>query len=175
MLLIPEPEEHAKYIQIYFLDSQESIEIRWRILQNDVFQCNIVELLETILRQHNQYIKTLLHAKERIRTFLRQQLKSHLVRDQLKSMRGGSLIKLLTKWLSSFKIIMRHHHPHSTLCLLREEDSCKLYLSHTNHMILFNTSYSFHLESMYGTNKMQMTNNKILTGIVLLCLLIYVP
>ena len=67
--LIPEPEEEAKYIQIYFLDRQESIEIRMNILRNNIIQRTIVALLEDVLRQHNQYIISLRHAKEVITTF----------------------------------------------------------------------------------------------------------
>ena len=64
--LIPEPDQQAKFLQIYFLDPEDSVELRMKILQDSGIQREIIEILETTLREQNPYITSLEHAKEQI-------------------------------------------------------------------------------------------------------------
>ena len=65
--LIPEPEEQAKYLQIYFMEPQDSIDIRMKILQNTGIRRDIVTAIEMTLREVNPYIDSLKYAKEIMR------------------------------------------------------------------------------------------------------------
>lgn len=63
--LMPDPNQQAKFIQIYFMDPQDSLELRIDIFYNDGIQHEIVALLEKLL-QRNPYIESLQPAKEQI-------------------------------------------------------------------------------------------------------------
>lgn len=58
--LMPDPNQ-----QIYFMDPQDSLELRVDVFLNDGIQQEIVELLEKLLQQ-NPYIESLQPAKEQI-------------------------------------------------------------------------------------------------------------
>ena len=65
--IVPDPEDQAKFVQLYFLDPQDSVRLRMGILNNQGIQRQIVETLETELRACNPYIKSLSIAKEQIK------------------------------------------------------------------------------------------------------------
>ncbi|XP_059168222.1 uncharacterized protein LOC131950184 [Physella acuta] len=65
--LIPEPHKQAQFLQIYFLDPQDSVKLRMDILENGGIQRDIVELLEGVFRTYNPYVRSLTLAKEQIK------------------------------------------------------------------------------------------------------------
>ena len=64
--LVPEPEERAKYIQLYFLDPQESVDLRLNVLETTSLEREILEIIEEELRNNNPYVTSLRAAREQI-------------------------------------------------------------------------------------------------------------
>lgn len=65
--LMPDQDQQSKFLQIYFMDPHDSIELRMSILQDAGFQRDIVEKLENMIRLNNPYIDSLVMTMERIR------------------------------------------------------------------------------------------------------------
>ena len=62
--LLPDSNAQAKFIQIYFLDAENSINLRLGMFKSDDIRRNIIDIIETVLRNVNQYVTTLLRAKD---------------------------------------------------------------------------------------------------------------
>ncbi|XP_055514228.1 uncharacterized protein LOC129710949 [Leucoraja erinacea] len=65
--LMPDQDQQSKFLQIYFMDPQDSIGLRMSILQDAGIQRDTVEMLENMIRLNNPYIHSLVMAMERIR------------------------------------------------------------------------------------------------------------
>lgn len=61
---MPGPDQQSRFLQIYFMDPQDSIELRMGILQNAGIQREVVAMLERLIRQNNPYIETQWQRKE---------------------------------------------------------------------------------------------------------------
>ncbi|XP_078251661.1 uncharacterized protein LOC144591268 isoform X1 [Rhinoraja longicauda] len=65
--LMPDLDQPSQFLQIYFMDPQDSVELRMGILQDAGIQREIVEMLENLMRLNNPYINSIKVAKDRIR------------------------------------------------------------------------------------------------------------
>lgn len=64
--LLPEPDNQAQFIQIYFLDKEYSIDVRMNMYPNIELRRNIIENIEYILRRANIYVTAFQQTKDMI-------------------------------------------------------------------------------------------------------------